>query len=844
MLIPAPRLLEERAGAWALPADLRIAVAGPDEYDAFLIRHLCEQLREAGGRAGRVAEAGGEADIVLVRAGGDSAVGEERAGRPRAPMEREAVAALEELPAAGWEEGYSLVVSPRGVAIAAATNAGLFYGVQTLVQLVRAAAGGPVACRRIVDWPALRYRGWQDDISRGPIPTLDHLKRQVRALAAFKLNLLTLYTEHVFRLDRHPRLAPADGLTAGEVRELVAYARDYQVEIAGNFQSFGHFQHILSTPGYEHLGEAGRVLSPAVEESYAFLADAFAEIAPAYASPLFVINCDETEGLGGGASRELVEREGIGEVYARHIARVAELLRAHGKTPLMWGDIALHHREIVPKLPRGLIVLSWGYEPADSFEQRVRPFAELGLPVIVCPGVQCWKRLWPDLPAALVNIARFVRDGERHGAIGMLNTTWDDDGENLFAYNWLPLAWGAAAAWNPQDAAARLETGLQSAAVGQWLAGFERQFFGSEGKGVAGAMLRLSTAGENELAAGLQTQWIWRDAYDVAAREGADRAARELDELCSEAIEELRAARETAAANADVLDAATFAARRLRLLAGRVRAIRALRWAARGKLEEVAVQRSVTALVDEARALRAEYERLWRRESRESSLERVLRRFDGLTDSLVRLAGGVLLEPSDVELLPAGGEVRAQPLRRGAVVRYTSDGSEPGAHSPRLDRPLRIEQTTTIRARALFEDAPPGPLAEARYVVLPWAAGIVTSLPVNKDHYAKRAFDPSPDEYFWSRRELRTGDELGLRFERPVRLRHVRVETGTARQPYHILHRGVLEISEDGERFEAVGRFEHGAVSVALAGRPVSAVRLRAVADQAFWLIVRRFELE
>ena len=62
----------------------------------------------------------------------------------------------------------------------------------------------------IYDKPNIAVRAWQDDISRGPIPTMDMLKQEIKTLASFKLNYFTLYTEQVFKLESHPTIAPAE----------------------------------------------------------------------------------------------------------------------------------------------------------------------------------------------------------------------------------------------------------------------------------------------------------------------------------------------------------------------------------------------------------------------------------------------------------------------------------------------------------------------------------------------------------------------------------------------------------------------------------------------------------
>jgi len=348
-------------------------------------------------------------------------------------------------------EGYLLVVSPKRILVTANTSTGLFYGVQTLRQLIRGnAVGRKIPCVRIRDYPALPYRGQQDDLSRGPVRTKEFLKKEIRRLAELKLNMTTYYTEHIFRTKSHPDFAPAGGsLTAEDVRELSEYARKYHVTLVGNFQSFGHFRNILKYPKFEPLGENDWVLSPALKESYQLLADILGEIAPAYPAKLFNVNCDETWGLGTGASKKMVEEHGIAWVYAKHLNWLHDELAKYGKRMMMWGDIALRHPEIIPQIDHDTIMLSWGYSAKDSFVSAIRPFRKAGFDVMVCPGVSCWSRIFPNFAVARVNIHNYVRDGVAEGAIGMLNTAWFDDGESLFSTTWYGIAYGAEQAWNP-----------------------------------------------------------------------------------------------------------------------------------------------------------------------------------------------------------------------------------------------------------------------------------------------------------------------------------------------------------------------------------------------------------
>lgn len=352
------------------------------------------------------------------------------------------------------DQAYILEVKSDKILIQAITEQGLFYGQQSVKQMLRYFSDDEgkarIPCMRIVDYPKLKYRGWMDDISRGPIPNMEFLKRAIATLAEYKLNFFNLYTEHVFKLDRYPDIAPTDGLTAAEVKELEEYARQYHIEFFGNQQCFAHAEETFRIPFYQPMADTKFNWNPGEPKTYDFLRYELETVAKAYQSPFFNINCDETEALGSGRAKDYVEQnEGASQVYARHIQWVYNVLKPLGKKVMMWGDIAAKDPVITSQLPKDMLMLVWSYSPSDSYVDMMEPFEKQGLEFMVAPGMSMWGSVFPSEETYTKNIANLVRDGYQHGAIGMMNTAWDDSGESLFNSTWHGMAWAAEMSWNP-----------------------------------------------------------------------------------------------------------------------------------------------------------------------------------------------------------------------------------------------------------------------------------------------------------------------------------------------------------------------------------------------------------
>lgn len=350
-------------------------------------------------------------------------------------------------------QGYQILINANNIIIAANEKPGMYYGIQTLKQLLRAYKDeGNLPGVFISDYPDLKYRGMMDDISRGPVPTLEFMKYQIRRLAEMKMNIFHHYIEHVVKTKKHGEFAPSDGsITIDEWKELSDYAQEYFVTLVGGFQSFGHFSNILSNPKYSHLGESGTLISPVLPESIEFLKDIYKEMIPAFNAPWFAINCDETFDLGRGYSKELVEKYGYAYVYKMHIMNLYDIVKSMGKKVWIWGDIMLKYPELMRELPKDIIVGTWNYDGRDSFDDYIKPFAQNGFETLIVPGVLNSSRVMPEWNEAITNIHNFIRDGVKYNSFGFLNTVWDDGGFAFFSIDWYGVAYSADQGWNSSE---------------------------------------------------------------------------------------------------------------------------------------------------------------------------------------------------------------------------------------------------------------------------------------------------------------------------------------------------------------------------------------------------------
>ena len=552
-------------------------------------------------------------------------------------------------------EGYVLIASGGTVDVIGASDAGVFYGVQTLQQLVQdTGSAASFLGATIRDWPAMRWRGFQDDLSRGPIPTLAFQKKQLRTLAAYKLNVYSPYFEHSLPYDAYPLASPpGNQMSNADIAALVDYARTLHIDVIPEQEAFGHLHHLLKWETYSAMAETphGHVLAPGQPGSMEFVRASFAEIAKRFPSQFLHIGADETFELGRGQTKERIEsegkrlgkdtREGVGAVYVDFVKKIAAELAPLHKRLLFWGDVAMNHPDLTRTLPKDMIAVAWWYDPKESYDNYLTPFRDAGIETWVAPGVNNWNRVYPNNANMLTNIRNFVRDGQRLGSTGMLNTSWDDDGEAIFNQTWYGVLFGAAAAWQPGESS-----------IPRFEASFGRTFHGDTTGRLDDAQRKLAAAHKllQSVGVGDASDYLfWLDPWSAEGRfvtEKTKPVLRNVRLLAEGALLDLHAARRSQPLReTDALSALELGARRTNLIgmklqfAEEVSEMYARAYDAtvnptpgasptRELGDITGINGRLQDLRDEYGVLRSMYEQAWMRENSSYWLNNVTARFD------------------------------------------------------------------------------------------------------------------------------------------------------------------------------------------------------------------------
>ncbi len=525
------------------------------------------------------------------------------------------------------DDGYILLIENGTIDILAKSRTGVFYAVATFLQLVDRNKKGYIApLVSIADYPSLGMRGISDDISRGQISTMENFKKIIRFLATHKMNTYMPYIENLFAFKSYPGFSEGrDPLTAAQVSELDAYGRLYHVQVIPIFETLGHLEDVLEKPEFSKYAEFSGVacLNISSDSAFAFMKNLLAEISPAFSSDYFNMAADESFDVGLGASRALVDSVGIAEAHAQYYVKLYRVLKSLGKKVMMYGDIILKNPQILSEIPKDITIVDWHYGASFGYPS-MKELRDAGFNVVASPAVWNFTGPFPNFYNSYANIENFARDCFEEGGMGLIVSTWNDNGSaELRELNYPGYAWGSECAWNPEGASpAHFETV------------FFRQCFQSN-TSLTRIAYELLSSGSNQIT------WneFWRVPFLDPREADAPTRVESIEATMPEVIALATQASRFVRANRNILDIYMLVARMNYYWARRVRGIMQMRrLAGDSALSAKESGEEITAiekdLLDMLAKIRREYVRIYLRTNRRPLLQLIEQRFDDQEASL------------------------------------------------------------------------------------------------------------------------------------------------------------------------------------------------------------------
>ena len=382
------------------------------------------------------------------------------------------------------DQAYQIALSPTEVTITANASTGLFYGVETFVQLLKPTGGAlQLPAGRIVDWPDLPFRAiyWDDSHH---LDNPGYLMNALRQAAFFKINAFVLKLDGHFVYKSAPAVVEPYALTPADLQQLTSYGLRYHVQLIPYLDAPAHDAFILKHPEYAALREFPNnnyELCAVNPDSYKLLTGMIQDLIDANRGvDYFYLSTDEPYYIGQANSPTCDEAARArqlgspGKLLAEFLSKTAAAAHDQGRTVVFWGEPPLMPADI-PSLPPYLIngetysrgIREMIYVSTQGEEPLFPNYYVLPDSDRVHPGNAPTPRIEGGIRKIAADPAR--QSGDIMGAIV---AAWADSGLHTETF-WLGYAAIAAAAWNPAAPGAR-----------ESMAAFYSLFYGPQAAGM------------------------------------------------------------------------------------------------------------------------------------------------------------------------------------------------------------------------------------------------------------------------------------------------------------------------------------------------------------------------
>lgn len=382
-------------------------------------------------------------------------------------------------------EGYRLVVKDGQATITAKTQKGVFYGCQTLLQLIEDARdqGIVIPACRITDYPDIPYRAIHVDL-KYHLDNMKYYYEMIDRLARIKVNAVIIEFEDKLRYRQTPKVGSGNAVSIDEFAALSRYAADRFIEVSPLVQGLGHVSFILKHDEYRYLRDDRKidwVIDPLRNETYDLHFKMYDEAMQATPGSKYLhIGGDEVYNLGRS---ELAKKSGMKpfELQMYWLNKVCKYVTDHGRIPIFWDDMVFSLSNLygtmrsgqmedsawvekqwaekqhlldenITLFPKNCIYMRWNYNfpKIRGNVKAIEWFMKNNLEVWGAPAAQDMSAMLPREHSIFQPTKDFCEIAVQKKMPGMLLTAWDDSSPHFETF-WRGFHDYAGLSWNYRD---------------------------------------------------------------------------------------------------------------------------------------------------------------------------------------------------------------------------------------------------------------------------------------------------------------------------------------------------------------------------------------------------------
>lgn len=382
-------------------------------------------------------------------------------------------------------EGYILEIKDSQVLIKGKSEAGIFYGCQTLLQLIEDASDQQItipSCK-IVDYPGVAYRAVHWDL-KYHLDTEKYYYDMIDRLARIKINAVIVEFEDKLRYVKEPEVSAPHAISIQEFAAISRYAKERHIEISPLVQGLGHVSFLLKQDRYKRLRDNPKsdwVIDPLNPDTYRLQFALYEDAMEATPGGKYLhVGGDEVYNLG---MSERSKKSGMStiELQLYWLNKVCEFARQHNRTPIFWDDMVFSTtglygtmrndgkitseevekiwkdnqpklEKMIERFPKDCIYMRWNYDfpKVAGNIKAIEWFHSHNLKVWGAPATQDMSPMLSRQSSIYQPTKEFCEIATNKKIEGMLTTAWDDSSPHFETY-WRGFHDFASLTWNYQD---------------------------------------------------------------------------------------------------------------------------------------------------------------------------------------------------------------------------------------------------------------------------------------------------------------------------------------------------------------------------------------------------------
>lgn len=288
--------------------------------------------------------------------------------------------------------------------------------------------------------------GFMLDLSRCAVLTVESAKDALERTALMGLNMVMLYTEDVYQMEKYPYFGYMRGAySKEELKEIDAYAIKLGIELIPCIQTLAHLGAALRWKAFGEVKDTPTVLLVGEDKTYELIEEMLKTCREVFSTDRIHIGMDEAFDLGTG---QFFQRNGYvpsTEIMNTHLKRVSAIVNKYGYKPMVWSDMFFTScndekyyyipetqfpEEFKNNIPENLQMVYWDYEGnhEERYESMIEAHKRLEHEIVFAGACWSWNRLAPNYQKTFIASRAALNACKKHGVQTAFMTIWGNGG--------------------------------------------------------------------------------------------------------------------------------------------------------------------------------------------------------------------------------------------------------------------------------------------------------------------------------------------------------------------------------------------------------------------------------